>query len=66
MAGSFFQLLKREKIRRRTCRNREEARRDVFDCTELFYNPKCRHTKNGMPSSVALGVRPRKLNRAGV
>lgn len=31
VAESFFQLLKRERIRRKTYGNREEARNDVFD-----------------------------------
>ena len=49
MADSFFQLLKRERIRRRTCLDREEARRDVFDCIEMFYKPKRRHSyANGL------------------
>lgn len=46
---SFFQLLKRERIRRKIYANREEARRDVFDYIELFYNPKRRHgSSNGL------------------
>ena len=49
VAESFFQLLKRERIRRRTYRDREEARRDVFDYIEMFYNPKRRHSySNGL------------------
>jgi len=43
VAESFFQLLKRERIRRKTYRDREAARRDVFDYIEMFYNPKHRH-----------------------
>ncbi len=43
VAASFFQLLKRERIRHKTYVDREEARRDVFDYIELFYNPKRRH-----------------------
>jgi putative transposase len=44
VAESFFQLLKRERIRRRIYDDREEARRDVFDYIEIFYNPKRRHS----------------------
>ena len=44
VAESFFQLLKRERIRRRIYLDREEARRDVFDYIEMFYNPKRRHS----------------------
>jgi putative transposase len=47
VAESFFQLLKRERIKRRIYATRDEARRDVFDYIELFYNPKRRHGNNG-------------------
>lgn len=43
MAESFFQLLKRERIRRKINVDREEARRDIFDYIELFHNQKRRH-----------------------
>jgi len=49
---SFFQLLKRERIRRRIYADREEARRDVFDYIEMFYNPKRRHGYVGRVSPV--------------
>ena len=44
VAESFFQLLKRERIRRRIYISRDEARQDVFDYIEMFYNPKRRHS----------------------
>lgn len=44
VAESFFQLLKRERIRRKTYETREDARRDIFDYIEMFYNPKRRHS----------------------
>lgn len=44
VAESFFQLLKRERIRRKTYATREQARADVFDYIEMFYNPKQRHS----------------------
>ncbi|ENA2964239.1 IS3 family transposase, partial [Escherichia coli] len=44
VAESFFQLLKRERIRRKTYGTREEARSDMFDYIEMFYNPKRRHS----------------------
>lgn len=50
VAESFFQLLKRERIRRKAYRDREEARRDVFNYIEMFYNPKRRH---GYANSVS-------------
>lgn len=43
VAESFFQLHKRERIRRKVYLDREEAKRDVFTCIEMFYNPKRRH-----------------------
>ena len=49
---SFFNLLKRERIRRRTYRSRDEARQDVFDYIEMFYNPIRKHVRNGMLSPV--------------
>jgi putative transposase len=52
VAESFFQLLKRERIRRKIYNSREEARRDVFDYIEMFYNPKRRHGYNNRLSPV--------------
>jgi putative transposase len=52
VAESFFQLLKRERIRRKTYATREQARRDVFDYIEMFYNPKRRHSNNHRLSPV--------------
>jgi putative transposase len=49
---SFFQLLKRERIKRRTYLNREQARQDVFDYIEMFYNPIRRHSHNDGLSPV--------------
>ena len=66
VAESFFQLLKRERIRRRTYRTRDAARQDVFDYIEMFYNPKRKHTNNGMLSPVDFEARQQKLNQAGV
>jgi putative transposase len=37
-------LLKRERIRRKTYGTRDQARQDVFDYIEMFYNPKRRHS----------------------
>lgn len=45
VAESFVNLLKRERIRRRAYRTREEARQDVFDYIEIFYNPKRTHAR---------------------
>lgn len=66
VAESFFQLLKRERIKRRTYPTRNEARQDVFEYIEMFYNPKRKHTNNGMLSPVDFENRQLKLNEAGV
>ena len=52
VAESFFNLLKRERIRRRTYKTRAEARQDVFEYIEMFCNPKRTHVRNGMLSPV--------------
>jgi len=52
VAESFFQLLKRERIKRRIYATRDEARAEVFDYIEMFYNPKRRHSSNGGLSPV--------------
>ena len=41
-AESFFALLKRERVNRRQYRTRSEARADIFDYIERFYNPRKR------------------------
>lgn len=52
VAESFFQLLKRERIKRKTYPTREAARQNVFDYIEMFYNPVRRHGYNGKQSPV--------------
>jgi len=47
VAESFFQLLKRERVKRKIYKTREDARRDIFDYIELFFNPKRKHGYNG-------------------
>lgn len=66
VAESFFQLLKRERFRRRTYITREAARQDVFEYIEMFYNLNRKQTKNGMLSPVDIESRQQKLNEAGV
>ncbi|EBX9481601.1 IS3 family transposase, partial [Salmonella enterica subsp. houtenae] len=43
VAESFFQLLKRERIKKKIYGTREEARSDIFDYIEMFYNSRRRH-----------------------
>ncbi|NNJ74264.1 MAG: IS3 family transposase [Anderseniella sp.] len=40
---SFFGALKRERVNRVRYRTREEARADLFEYIEVFYNRKRRH-----------------------
>jgi putative transposase len=47
VAESFFASLKEEWIRGRIYPTRKEARRDVFEYIEFFYNPKRRHSTLG-------------------
>lgn len=50
VAESFFQLLKRERVKRKIYSTREEARVDIFNYIEMFYNSKRRHGFNdGLP-----------------
>ena len=65
VAESFFNLLKRERIRRRTYGTRAEAKQDVFDYIEMFYNPTRKHVRNGMLSPVEF-ERQQKMNTEGV
>jgi putative transposase len=52
VAESFFQLLKRERVKRKIYVTREEGRQDIFDYIEMFYNPKRRHGFNEKLSPV--------------
>ena len=46
VAESFFQLLKRECIKRRIYASRNDTWQDTFDYIEMLYNPKRRHGFN--------------------
>ena len=65
VAESVFNLLKRERIRRRKYKTREEARRDGFDYIEFFYNPQRKHVRNGMLSPIDF-EQQQKLKPQGV
>jgi putative transposase len=54
---SFFSLLKRERVRRKTYATRDEAKADVFDYIECFYNRKRRHGYLDYTSPVAFEMR---------
>lgn len=55
---SFFSSLKTERTARTTYRTREEARADVFDYVERFYNPKRRHSTLGYLSPMQFEQQP--------
>ena len=49
---SFFSRMKDDRVSRRHYRTRDEARADIFDYIERFYNPKRRHSTLGGLSPV--------------
>jgi len=49
---SFFSSLKTARTARKVYRARDEAKADVFDYIERFYNPKRRHSTIGYLSPV--------------
>jgi putative transposase len=49
---SFFSSLKTERTARKTYRTRDEAKADVFDYIERFYNAKRRHSTIGYRSPI--------------
>ncbi|MEK7716988.1 MAG: IS3 family transposase [Planctomycetota bacterium] len=49
---SFFSSLKTERTARKTYRTRDQAKADVFDYIERFYNPRRRHSTLGYLSPV--------------
>ena len=50
---SFFSSLKTERTARKTYRTRHDARADIFDYIERFYNPIRRHSTLGYQSPIA-------------
>ena len=52
VAESFFQLLKRERIKKKIYSTRDDARADIFDYIEMFYNCKRKHGSNNLQSPV--------------
>ena len=65
VAESFFNLLKRERVRRKTYKTRADARQDAFDYIEMFCNPQRKHARNGMLSPITF-EQQQKLNLQGV
>jgi len=52
VAESFFSSLKKERIRRKIYLTRDNARADIFDYMEMFYNRNRRHSHLGQMSPV--------------
>jgi putative transposase len=49
---SFFHTLKTERVHHRDYQTRDEARRDIFEYIEVFYNRQRRHSTLGYLSPV--------------
>ncbi|MGI0036099.1 MAG: IS3 family transposase, partial [Nitrososphaera sp.] len=56
---SFFSSLKIERTARTTSRTRAQAKADVFDDIERFYNPKRRHSTLGSLSPMEFEMQAR-------
>lgn len=54
---SFFSNLKREKIGNKVYKTRNDAKKDIFNYIELFYNPKRRHGYLGKLSPMKYEAR---------
>jgi putative transposase len=53
VAESFFGSLKKERVRKQIYRTRDQARADIFDYIEMFYNRRRRHSHLGDVSPEA-------------
>ena len=56
---SFFSSLKTERVTGKVYRTRDEARADVFDYIERFYNPRRRHSTLGYVSPAEFEMQAR-------
>ena len=56
---SFFSSLKVERVAAKVYRTRDQARADVFDYIERFYNPRRRHSTIGYLSPMGFEQRTR-------
>ena len=61
---SFFGLLKRERVNRRYYQTRDDAKQDIFDYIECFYNRKRRHGYLGNICPAAFEERAEILQQA--
>ena len=58
VAESFFSTLKTERVHHRLYRDRAEARRDIFEYIEVFYNRVRLHSTLGYLSPVSSSLGP--------
>lgn len=63
VAESFFSSLKKERIKKQIYRTRDQARADIFDYIEMFYNRQRRHSHLG---DVSPEVFEQASKRSGV
>jgi putative transposase len=63
VAESFFTTLETELIDRRTFNTRDQARLELFEFIEGFYNPKRRHSALGYVSPERFEERSSKMNK---
>ncbi|MEV8468015.1 IS3 family transposase, partial [Fluviibacterium sp. DFM31] len=56
----LLRRLQTERVRRKTYRTRKQARADVFDYIERFYNPTRRHSTIGYLSPMTFEERAMK------
>lgn len=52
VAQSFFQLLKRERTKRKIYSSRDAARANIVDCIKMFDNNRRHHSRNEWLSPV--------------
>lgn len=52
VAESFFQLLKRERLKKKIYTSRDAGRADIFDHIEMYYSSRGRHSSNERLSPV--------------
>lgn len=53
VAESFFSSLKKERVKQKIYSTREDAKADIFDYIELFYNRQRRHSHLNQMSPLA-------------
>ena len=52
VAESFFSLLKKDRIKRKVYKTRDEARAEIFNYIEYYYNPVWHHGSNNGLSTM--------------